>query len=284
MRNDEPGNAERQLERLVEAVLKSSKYRWVCEDLIRNVGGRELSKGQDVKTAIKSTKNKLHQIAGAYFLQRPAYGVWLEKLRAAKESGDAGLFREACAEIMSYHYSTRQRLSFIDQFYGKIFSLLPHPVRSIVDIACGFHPLSIPWMPLTEKVNYYACDVYEDLVGFLTGFMALTNAKGCVEARDVLLNVPRITADVAFVLNVLPCLEQVEKSASLRILESVDADFLVVSFPAYSLCGREKSMRKQYTGSFDKLIKEKDWAVQCLDFEAELVFVIHKTHWTGLIG
>jgi 16S rRNA (guanine(1405)-N(7))-methyltransferase len=275
MKSEELSNRDKQLDQLLEAVLKSSKYRNVCEDLIKDIGMRELSSQQNLKTAIKSTKNKLHQIGGAYFLQRPNYGLWLEKLRNAQKSRDGDLFRRTCAEIMSYHYSTRERLKIIDQFYTRIFSLLP-PIHSIMDVACGFHPLSIPWMPLPSKVKYYAYDVYKDLISFLNDFMVIANVDGCAETCDVVHNTPKVKADLAFILSTLPCLEQIEKSASLRILELVNANFLVVSFPVQSLGGREKNMRRHYTTRFNELTQVKDWGVRQLEFRTESVFLITK--------
>jgi 16S rRNA (guanine(1405)-N(7))-methyltransferase len=275
MRTEELSNRDKQLDQLLEAVLKSSKYRNVCEDLIKNIGVRELSRRQNLKMAIKSTKNKLHQIGGAYFLQKPNYELWLEELRNAQNSRNEDLFRRTCAEIMSYHYSTRDRLKIIDRFYARIFSLLP-PIHSIMDIACGFHPLSIPWMPLSGKVKYYAYDVYKDLVNFLNDFMAIANVHGYAETRDVVQNTPKIKTDLAFILSTLPCLEQIEKSAGLKILESMNANFLVASFPVRSLGGREKNMRRHYTTRFNELTQAKDWVVQQLDFSTELVFLITK--------
>jgi 16S rRNA (guanine(1405)-N(7))-methyltransferase len=265
----------KQLDELVKAVVKSSKYRYVCEDLIRNIGMRELLKGQSLKITIKSTKNKLHQIGGAYFLKKPNYDFWLEKLKNAKQPGNEELYRKTCAEIMSYHYSTRERLNILDAFYTKIFSLLPS-VKSIMDIACGFNPLSIPWMPIAKNTQYYAYDVYKDMIDFLNKFMVIQNVRGCAEARDILQCAPKVTTDLAFVLYTLPCLEQIEKSAGLKVLESISSDFLVVSFPVHSLGGKEKDMRRYYEAKFDKLIQEKDWAVQRLEFGSELVFIVKK--------
>jgi len=275
MKNDEPGEKKEQLDLLVKAVLRSSKYRNVCEGLIKNIGMHELSKRQNLKIAIKSTKNKLHQIGGAYFLKKPNYGFWLKKLTNAKRSGEEGLFREACAEVMGYHYSTRERLDIIDEFYARIFSLLPS-VNSIMDVACGFHPLSIPWMPISKKTKYYAYDVYKDMIDFLNKFMTIQNVQGYAEARDVVQNTPKIYADLAFVLYTLPCLEQIEKSAGLKVLESINSNFLVVSFPVHSLGGREKDMRRFYEARFDKLTQEKNWTIQRLEFRTELVFLIKK--------
>jgi 16S rRNA (guanine(1405)-N(7))-methyltransferase len=264
-----------QLEELVSSVLESPKYRNVCEDLIRNIGRRELSREQNVKAAVKATKNKLHQIGGAYFLKRPDYDFWLKKLREAKSLGNESSFRETCTEIMHYHQSTRERLKILDQFYTRIFALLP-PIQSIMDVACGFNPLSIPWMPLPAKVKYCAYDVYKDLIDFVNNFMAICHVQGCAEVREVIQDTPEVKADVAFLLNTIPCLEQVEKWAGLKVLEAINSNFLVVSFPVKSLCGKEKNMRKHYETAFSKLTEEKDWDIQKLEFVTEQVFLIKK--------
>jgi len=266
---------EKLLGQLVKAVLKSPKYRNVCEDLIRNIGERELSKQRKLKTAVKATKNKLHQIGGAYFLKKPEYGAWLEKLREAEKSGNEKLFRTVCAEIMSHHYSTRERLNILDEFYLGIFSFLPL-VNSIVDVACGLHPLAISWMPISRRVKYYAYDVYKDMIDFLNEFMAIRNVQGCAEARDIVQHPPEAKADLAFVLNTIPCLEQIEKSAGMKVLESINSKFLAVSFPVKTLGGREKDMRKHYEATFNKLMLQKDWKIQRLEFSSELVFLVTK--------
>jgi 16S rRNA (guanine(1405)-N(7))-methyltransferase len=275
MKSKDFSDKRKQLDQLVNAVLRSSKYRNVCKDLIRNIGGRELSKRKNLKTAVKSTKNKLHQIGGAYFLKKPDYDLWLQKLRIAKKSGNNEFFLKTCTEIMGYHYSTRERLNGLNQFYAQIFSLLP-PIQSIMDVACGLHPLSIPWMPISARVKYYAFDIYRDLIEFLNGFMAIHGVQGYAEARDVTLHPPEIYADLVFVLNTIPCLEQVDRSAGLNILDSINAKFLAVSFPVRTLGGKEKNMPRFYEARFNRLTQEKDWKIQRLESQSELVFVIAK--------
>jgi 16S rRNA (guanine(1405)-N(7))-methyltransferase len=274
MQKDDETSEKEQIEELVSSVSESSKYRNICEDLIRNIGRHELLKGQSLKAAVKATKNKLHQIGGAYFLRKPDYNSWLKKLREAKNSDDNS-FRDTCAEIMSYHQSTRERLKTLDQFYTRIFAFLP-PVQSIMDVACGFNPLSIPWMPIPAGVKYYAYDVYKDLIDFINSFMTICNIQGRAEVREVIRDTPEVKADVAFLLNMIPCLDQIEKWAGLKVLEAVNSNFLVVSFPVKSLCGREKNMRKNYETAFSKLTQEKDWHIQKLEFITEQVFLIKK--------
>jgi len=265
----------KQIEQLVSAVLKSPKYRNVCEDLIENIGLRKLSKGQNLKAAVKATKNKLHQIGGAYFLKKPKYNIWLETLKEAQKAKSESAFRKLCTKMMGYHYSTRERLAILDKFYSKIFSLLP-PVHSIMDVACGFNPLSIPWMPLSTDAQYYAYDIYNDMIDFINQFLAIYNVQGYAEARDVTQKMPEITADLALVLNTIPCFEQIEKTAGMKVLEAINSKFVVVSFPVKTLCGREKNMRRHYEAMFNRLMREKNWSFQRLEFSSELVFLIRK--------
>jgi len=264
-----------QLDRLVKAVLKSPKYRNVCEDFIKNIGMRELSKQKNFKQAVKSTKNKLHQVGGAYFIKRPDYGNWLEELRNIPKTECEDLFLEKCTEIMDYHYSTKERLKVLDQFYSSIFSMLP-PIRSIMDIACGFNPLSIPRMPVSDGVRYYAYDVYHDLTDFLNGFLKMIGVEGYAETRDVIQNPPAIHTDLAFILYSIPCLEQIDKSAGKKILESINANFIVVSYPVKTLGGRVKDMREFYQAQFNRLIDGKLWDTERLNFSTEMVFIIWK--------
>ena len=72
------------LESLVAAVQESAKYRSVSPDLIRALGRKQLAVERNLKAAIKATKNKLHQVTGAYRDEKPRYADWLAALTAAK--------------------------------------------------------------------------------------------------------------------------------------------------------------------------------------------------------
>jgi len=54
------------LDSLVTTVLESAKNRHVSPDVIRQFGEKELASQASLKAAIKETKNRLHQAAGAY--------------------------------------------------------------------------------------------------------------------------------------------------------------------------------------------------------------------------
>jgi 16S rRNA (guanine(1405)-N(7))-methyltransferase len=264
------------IDRLIEVVLSSSKYKSIDADFIRYIGMQELSRHRNLKEAIKSTKNKLHQVGGAFQTSSPHYSIWLDELKFAKHSGNEELFLNTCKRIMQYHSSTRERLPILEQFYRTIFANLP-PINSVIDIACGLHPLAVPWMSLSKHVQYFAYDIYEDMIDFLNESLALMPVQGVAKVCDVIRSCPRQKVDIAFILKSIPCLEQLDKSAGLRLLETINADYLVVSFPAHSLGGKNKGMTANYESRFHKLVTHKPWSIQRFEFPGELVFMVNKS-------
>jgi len=266
-----------QLASLVNAVKASAKYRDINQELITRIAAQELSKGRSEKDAIKATKNKLHQVGGAYLDKREHYTRWLDDLELAARTGQRERLLELCRIIMSHHASTRERIPILEQFYTRIFRELP-PIRSILDIACGLNPLAIPWMPLPENgIEYYAYDIYHGMMDFLQAWLGIMHVGGNAQVRDMIQTCPTQPADVAFLLKAIPCLEQVDKAAGHRLLSELHASNLVVSFPIQSLGGRSKGMLEHYETHFYKLLgNELRWEVKKLVFDTELVFVVRK--------
>jgi len=265
-----------QLDQLVEAVLASRSYRNISRDFIEVLGSQELAKRSSVKEAIKATKNKLHQVGGAYIESGEArYTSWIAQLRQAGAHGDKKLLMQACMSIMGYHASTRERLPILEQFYTTLLADLP-PIRSVIDVACGLHPLDIPWMPWERDVQYYAYDIYRDTADFLNEFMGLIQVQGFAQARDVIQHCPTFKVDLAFMLKAIPCLEQVDKNAGLRLLDAINADHLLVSFPVHSLGGRKKGMVTNYEARFHEMVGHRNWFIERFEFSTELVFRIVK--------
>jgi 16S rRNA (guanine(1405)-N(7))-methyltransferase len=258
------------LARLVAAVQASAKYRQVAPGLIAAIGAAELDKGRSWKEAVKATKNKLHQVAGAYLPERPAYARWLAELSAAATPAEQAA---VCRAILAQHASTRERLPTLDTFYATIFAGLP-PITSLLDLACGLNPLARPWMPLSPEAMYYACDILADEVDFLNACLARLGQRGAVLVCDLVAGAPIQPADVALLLKTLPCLEQIDKAIGPRLLRQVQAPVVVVSYPAHSLGGRSKGMVASYAAQFAVLAAGQPWQVTRFDFPNELVFRI----------
>lgn len=258
---------------VVEAVLESRKYQAIVPALVASIAQAELDKGRSHKEAVKATKNQLHQSAAVYQSGRMAYDGWLGALRESwpNEAERKPLLRQ----LMGFHASTAERLAILDEFYARIFALLP-PVHSVLDIACGLNPLALPWMALAPYATYHALDIFADQIDFLNSFFALPGLQGRAESRDVLTDCPTAPVDLALVLKTLPCLEQMDKEAGQRLLAQIQARFLVVSFPIRSLGGRQKGMEATYAARFADLTAGWDAAITRLDFANELVFVVER--------
>ncbi len=251
------------LDQLVKAVRQSSKYRYITEAFVRRVGQLELNKRRNLKAAIKATKNKLHQVAGAYVSTKMPYEQWLDDLRQTHDLGTR------CREIMQAHASTRERLPILDEFYDRVLSDLG-PIHSVIDVACGLNPLAIPWMPLAPNARYYAYDIYDDLVKFVHNFLKIVKIDGYAQAYDITQTVPPQTAEVGLILKTLPVLEQVGKGTTLGLLEDLKVQHIVVSFPVTSLTG--KHMVTNYEARLRGLLVGKKWVIRRYEFDAELVF------------
>ena len=263
-----------QLEQLVQTVLDSPKYQFISPELVTRIGSQEMIKRASLKEAVKATKNKLHQIGGAYLEKPPDYAKWISELGAIPGS-DAQEMKIACRRILGWHASTRERMPILDNFYSEIFSRLP-PVKTILDIACGFNPLSLPWMPITSDTQYLAWDIYADMIEFVNDFFRLTGQAGRAEVHDVLALDATPRVDLALVLKTIPCLEQVDKSAGSQLLAAIQARYLLLSFPVRSLGGRSKGMPEHYETSFKRLAAGQPWQVQRIEFASELVFLVDK--------
>ena len=262
------------LDQVVKEISRSSKYKDIDKQVIRRIAEKEFSENTRIKEAIKVTKRRLHQIAGVFFTSRPKYSYWLEELRRLKGFDDSR-FRETCIRIMRLHSSTKERLEVLDKFYAGIFSEVS-PVNSVLDLACGLNPLSIPWIPQFERLEYRAYDIYADLVDFLNAYIRLLPVKGHAEVRDVLFDPPRRKGDLALILKTIPCFDQIDAAAIQTMLEKINVDNLVISFPVRSLGGIEKMMIRNYTERFEKITRQMDWNIKKILFKTELVFLMSK--------
>jgi len=285
-----------QIDIVIAAVLDAPKYRNLAPDLVRAVAVRELAAHRGVKAAIKGTKSKLHQVAGAYVEQRIAPAVWLDRLRScepapgARDAGaalvQAGLanprfahlgdqFLHGAIDLMARHASTRERLPILQRFYAETLVDLP-PICSVLDAGCGLNPLALPWMPLAADAAYYASDIDRMLISFIAQYLALIGVPGEAHVRDQATNPGGPRVDLALALKLLPVLEQLERGAAARFLDALDAPFILVSYPARSLGGYARGMHVAYERQFAALASGKGWDIRRFVFPGELAFLIKK--------
>lgn len=263
------------LERLVAAVRENPKYRAISEGLVRRVAAQELANARGWKDAVKATRGKLHQVGGAYQEGGIRYAAWidgLERLPRDLQHPDA---RDFCRRMMALHASTKERLPLLETFFAETLASSA-PLRSILDVACGLNPLALAWMPVAAGIEYHACDIYEDMVDFLNRFFAHFAVDGRAWVCDLTAEIPAQPAQVGMVLKTIPCLEQLDKRIGPRLLEGLQADTLLVTFPARSLGGRSKGMPEFYEAHLRELVEGHGWDVEKLLYPTELAFIIRK--------
>jgi len=259
------------LDEIVSAVAAARKYRSVCKDTLYRIAERELGNHPSLKAATKATKRRLHQVYGA-FEKDWDYETAYEQLEAAYHEGTGPEIEAACREVMALHSSTRERLPILDQFYAAIFEITGRP-GSILDAGCGLNPLTLPWMDLPEDARYVALDIDAERIEFLNRYLSLAGFEPLARCQDILSRPPSDRADVALLLKMSPTLERQGSGATLRLIEQLDAEHVVVSYAVKSLGGREKGMLETYERQFRENVSDRDWAIEKLVFDSELVLV-----------
>jgi 16S rRNA (guanine(1405)-N(7))-methyltransferase len=264
-----------QVAQILEAILKKAKYRAIQPGLIESLAAEELAKGRKLKDAIKEVSSRLHQAGAAYLSSSPDYSAWKANLADLPHDLYSPLVKDFCRKHMQTHSSTQERLPIIEDFFN-ITLASAAPIESVLDLACGLNPLAIPWMPLAKNAQYSGSDIFSDMTNFLNQFTAHFGFGGTFNAGDITLHHFPQQAQVAFLLKTLPCLEQLDKGISPKLLDAVPADYLLISYPIRSLGGRTKGMGKTYEAQFEKLMAGRNWRVERFEFKTELAFLVKK--------
>ncbi len=263
------------LSEVIEVVQKGKGYEHIHSELVTRVAVQEIAKGRGFKDTVKATRTILHQVGGAYLLHTPPYADWKVTLAGLPSNSTDPDLRAYCLEKMQYHASTRERLPFLESFYSQALGK-ENEIESLMDLACGLNPLSIPWIPLKPGANVYLCDIFQDMLAFVDTFRQHLRFSGNSFMCDLTESIPDTPVQVALLLKTIPCLEQLQKNMGGKILDAIRAETLIVTFPSASLGGRDKGMRQTYSARFAELVEGKPWNIQSLEIGNELVYIIRK--------
>jgi len=268
-------NDDMRLQNLMEQVQSNPKYQAIMPDLVENLSRKAIRKGLTGKAAVKNVRKKLHQVGGAYFRCSTDYTKMETDLTHLLKEIKSDEARGFCLKQMKGHTSTAERLPIIESFFKTTLASIA-PIDSVLDLACGLNPLAIPWIPLAEKFTYHACDIYLDMLAFVQTFFNHFTIQGRTFPCNLESEVPQENVQVAFFLKSLPCLEQLDKTIGIRLIEKVRADHILISFPVRSLGGLNKGMPKFYHDHFYELVAGTNWTIQEFAFETELAFLVSK--------
>jgi 16S rRNA (guanine(1405)-N(7))-methyltransferase len=259
---------------IVEALARAPKYRGVCRDTLARTADWALARHARDRDALKAAKRKLHQIYGAYL---DPGGAWRKPLEdaladpAALDDPDA--VRRLCRAAIVRHASTAERLPELEQVYTELFELAGAP-DTVLDLACGLNPLTVPWMPGGGPQRYRAFDIDCTAIDLLDRVLQRIRPDCRARCADILAAPPDEPADLALLLKAVPCLEQQETGISARLIRSLNARHVAVSFPLRSIGGRAKGMERTYTAMAEELIARLGVEARRLRRADELFYVL----------
>jgi 16S rRNA (guanine(1405)-N(7))-methyltransferase len=254
----------------------SDAYQDIHPDVIRRVCESEARKGLKSRELVKAIRNRLHQIGGAYLPGNLDQVVISHELALLPHEIDSPEIQAFCRKKMELHASTKERLPIVDHFFRDILADLP-PIHSVLDLACGLNPLSLPWMPIQQDTTYTALDMYRRLSLTIQTFFDHCNIRGHAAAADILTCPLDQPYDVVFLLKTLPCLEQQVKGSAAELVNRINAKTLVLSYPLCTLGGSRKGLGATYEADFNHLAVGRSWQVKRFEYANELVFLVTRS-------
>jgi 16S rRNA (guanine(1405)-N(7))-methyltransferase len=291
-----PTEQERQLaDRAVRAILASPKYSDLYPGLVERVYLTQLrgllpsflgrksrafaGVGSDRippdahSRAVESTRRKLHETVGA-FAPTSVFASMVNAIREAKLTSTDET-RGFALRLLAAHPSTHERIPSLDRLYDLI-ARCTGPLHSVLDLGCGFHPLESPWMTLSPGCRYVALDVSSRVIAVVNAWQSATGMEPDARTEDVVTGLPQERFDLAFAMKLLPTLEQQGAGLTARLLDAIDARWLVVSYPRVTLSGRGVGMDRTYSARFEALTAGRSWTVEDISTNQELVYIIEK--------
>jgi len=261
------------IQEMAAKVLESKKYResGVNTHMIEDLILQEVPKHRSQKLLLKAVRTKLHNIVAPY-LGEPDYKELTEQLSHIPTSSlDSPEMRAFCLSALTQHASTRERNPYLETFFTRLFKKTGKP-ETILDLACGLHPLSFPWMGLPGSVKYHAYDIIQPRIDFLNHFFQKIGLDGLAENRDILVNPPQLHANLGLFFKEAHRFEKRQPGCNRQFWASLKVDHLAISLPTQNLSGTHSLLDQQR-----RLIQQNlpdDVQVEELLFKDEIIFLI----------
>jgi hypothetical protein len=179
--------------------------------------------------------------------------------------------------LLAEHQSTRERISYYDEVYKKIFSKIGEKKHNILDLACGLNPISAIYIKKYVD-HYFAVDISESSQKLVIDFFDRNCIKGNFLILDLTSNIEvlsKIKTDVCFMFKALDSLERSKRGITAELFDIVNAKYFIVSFPKVTISGKNKIHVKKRKWFFDYLEKEK-WLYHFFEIPNESFYIIEK--------
>ena len=254
-------------DKIFDKVKASKKYSSILDDTIYRICVEETPKFNKEKEIIKSVKNKLHQISESFLSDNLS-----RALKNKRENDDIDFI-----DLLKLHASTNERLSFYTEFYDDIFGVTGN-ISSVLDIACGLNPILFYEYCSTKDFEidkYIAEDINLDALEVVKYYGEVKKHRIEANPSDLLITIPKATADLALLLKLVPLLEQQKKGYFAQVLNSLNAKYIVVTFPTKTMSGKVVGMLENYKKLFNEFISSSEFKLLLEKvYDNELIYII----------
>jgi 16S rRNA (guanine(1405)-N(7))-methyltransferase len=266
------------LRQSVDDILANKKYRdlHIPPETVTALLTTEFERYGKIKPAVKSVKEKLHNIVAPY-LGDPDYEQAIQWMSTRLPQASPQEEQAMCEHLLSHHASTRERLSHLREFYETIFAVTGKP-SVIMDLACGLHPFGLLWMDLPQTIEYHAYDLHLPRIELIQTYFSHRYPDSKAHHQDILLDIPAISADVAFLFKETHRIEKRAKDSNVPLWQRLNVDWLVVSLPAFSL-NQQHDLREGHRNLVTNLLAKTglDWRQTITEVHGEMLFFLQKT-------
>ncbi|MBI2666903.1 hypothetical protein HYX13_04785 [Candidatus Woesearchaeota archaeon] len=247
------------------------------------------------KQVIKEVRAQLRR---AYGLFREAEDLRQRTVLLDKIKNTSGNEREKILkEILATSSATKERLSWYEQFWKKIFEITNTSKyieitpkeklksKKIIDLGAGIHPFSLGLVPVKKipPLNYFAYDLSTDEITLLQDFFDLLHQEknlfyGKAEVFDALQfeelrKLPKV--DVALLLKMTDVLDRGKgHKVSEYVISAVPATAVVVSFPTITMSGKEMNFPERKW--IELMCKRLSYKFEKFELGKEIFYVVKK--------
>jgi len=262
---------------IIEQVLSSRKYRSmrIPPETVADLLEKELPRHKKQKDAIRAVKAKLHNIAAPY-LDSLDYESALASLDDVFDRQPTRTIEDICLEFLSAHQSTRERIPYLSDFYTAIFDQIGSPC-SVLDLACGMNPFTLPLVDLPDEMTYHAYDIHAPRVHLIQKMLSGAGIVGSAEIRDILVHHPSQQATAAFLFKEAHRMEKRRSGATRDLIRSLNVDHLFISLPTHSLNGKF-DLRERMSRLVDEATQGLGRIVNTIEFPSEMITQIAMTN------
>lgn len=267
--------SEKAEEDLLRSILSSRKYRnlGIPDATVLDLIRQAQVQSPHPREVEKIVKTKMHNLIAPYLGDADFSKAEVEMDQVFQSKSEQAV-RNYCLRILNTHASTRERVPLLPDFYRRLFEYSGTP-HSILDLACGLNPFSLPWMNLPADAQYYAYDIVQPRLNLINQFLRRFGKQPLAENRDILVDPPQIQADAAFFFKEAHRFEQRQKGCNRAFWFALKVKTLYISLPTANLTGTHSKLDQHRKLVYDTL-SGLDWPVSEILFENEIVFCIQK--------